>query len=154
MATLTEVVRQLEESNKKSEKRHDEIKVEIKKGITDVAKSISGIKSAGLRIPGLQTLTKAIIDNPITRAIGSFKDAVINSISAPFRMIGNAVSTIKNSVLGLVTGVTKVFKDVITAPLSAAFGLIKSIFSTNFEKENNILLDKILSQIQLILVSI
>ena len=146
MATLTEVVRQLEESNKKSEKRHDEIKVEIKKGITDVAKSISGIKSAGLRVPGLQTLTKAIIDNPITRAIGSFKDAVINSISAPFRMVGNAVSTIKNSVLGLVTGVSKVFKDIITAPLSAAFGLIKSIFSTNFEKENNILLDKILTQ--------
>ena len=146
MATLTEVVRQLEESNKKSEKRHDEIKVEIKKGITDVAKSISGIKSAGLRVPGLQTLTKAIIDNPITRAIGSFKDAVINSISAPFRMIGNAVSTIKNSILGLITGVSKVFKDIITAPLSAAFGLIKSIFSTNFEKENNILLDKILTQ--------
>ena len=118
MATLTEVVRQLEESNKKSEKRHDEIKVEIKKGITDVAKSISGIKSAGLRIPGLQTLTKAIIDNPITRAIGSFKDAVINSISAPFRMVGNAVSTIKNSVLGLVTGVSKVFKDIIKKPLN------------------------------------
>lgn len=146
MATLTEVVRQLEESNKQSDKRHEEIKIELKKGISDVAKSISGIKSAGLKIPGLTALTNAIIDNPITRTLGAFKDSIVNIITAPFKLIANAVSTIKNAIIGIVSGIGKIVKDVITAPISAAFGLIKSIFSTNFEKENNKLLDKILIQ--------
>lgn len=147
MATLSNVIDTLNESNAGSQRRHAEIKVSLEKGISDISQSIGSIQRAGIRIPGLSLLLAAITDNPISRAVMAIPKAIGRFLSAPFRAIIGLTNKIKDTVSGIIGGLVSVFKDFITAPLSKAFGFLKALFTTNFEKANNKLLGKILDSI-------
>ena len=147
MATLSNVIDTLNESNVGSQRRHAEIKVSLEKGISDISQSISSIQRAGIRIPGLSLLLAAITDNPISRAVMAIPKAIGRVLTAPFRAIIGLTNKIKDTVSGIIGGLVSVFKDFITAPLSKAFGFLKALFTTNFEKANNKLLRKILDSI-------
>lgn len=147
MATLSNVIDTLNESNAGSQRRHAEIKVSLEKGISDISQSIGSIQRAGIRIPGLSLLLAAITDNPITRAVAAIPKAILRGFTAPFRAIIGLTNKIKDTVSGIIGGLVSIFKDFITAPLSKAFGFLKALFTTNFEKANNKLLSKILDSI-------
>jgi hypothetical protein len=147
MATLSNVIDTLNESNAGSQRRHAEIKVSLEKGISDISQSISSIQRAGIRIPGLSLLLAAITDNPISRSVMAIPKAIGRVLTAPFRAIIGLTNKIKDTVSGIIGGLVSIFKDFITAPLSKAFGFLKALFTTNFEKANNKLLSKILDSI-------
>jgi len=147
MATLSNVIDTLNESNAGAKRRHAEIKVSLEKGISDISQSIGSIQRAGIRIPGLSLLLAAITDNPISRAVMAIPKAILRGLTAPFRAIIRLTNKIKDTVSGIIGGLVSVFKDFITAPLSKAFGFLKALFTTNFEKANNKLLGKILDSI-------
>ena len=147
MATLSNVIDTLNESNAGAQRRHAEIKVSLEKGISDISQSISSIQRAGLRIPGLSLLLAAITDNPISRAVMAIPKVILRGLTAPFRAIIGLTNKIKDTVSGIIGGLVSIFKDFITAPLSKVFGFLKFLFTTNFEKANNKLLGKILDSI-------
>ena len=102
-------------------------------------------------MPGLGLLIGALTDNPLTRAIGNITNTITRAVTAPFRLVARLISTVKDSVMGIFTGLGKIFKDIVTAPLSKAFGLLTGLFSTNHEKENNRILGEILKSIDFLI---
>lgn len=131
MATLTNVIKTLNAQNDKADNRHREVIASFDKGFKDISKSIGGIRSAGIRIPGLKALTNAMVDNPITRAIGGLTKSVTNAVTAPFRLVGNLVTSLRNTMIGLFSGLAKL----ITQPFTALMSGLKFLFQTNWEKE-------------------
>jgi len=147
MATLTKVIQTLNETNDDATKRHRDIKITLEKGISDISQSLNSIQRAGIKLPGLGLLIGALTDNPLTRAIGNITNTITRAVTAPYRLVARLISTVKDSVMGIFTGLGKIFKDIVTAPLSKAFGLLTGLFSTNHEKENNKILGEILKSI-------
>lgn len=131
MATLTGVIKTLQDQNTDAGERHKELITSFNKGFQDISKSILGIRRAGIRIPGLMALTNAIIDNPLTRAIGGLTRSVMSAVTAPFRLVKNLVTSLRNTMITIFAGLGKL----ITQPFTALMAGLKFLFQTNWEKE-------------------
>ena len=101
MATLENVILELRQSNDDAGRRQQEVRDEIQKAVKDLTTGIK-ISIGGLRLPGIQKLVDAIKDNPLTRAIGSIRDSIMNAVTAPIRLVRSAVNKITGTILSLI----------------------------------------------------
>lgn len=145
MATLENVILELRQNNDDADARQQQVREEIQKAVKDISNGIK-ISVGGLRLPGLQKLVDAIKDNPLTRAIGSIKDSILSAVTAPFRLVQNAISAVTGTLSSIFSGLSKI----IMAPLKTIGSLFKSLFATNFEKESFRTLNMILAQVSML----
>jgi len=103
MATLASVIETLRDINKtqeeSSERRSEELKSTVSQSIKELSQAIE--KSRGFRLPSLPSITNIITNNPISNAIRSIKDTITSAVTAPYRLLAGAISTIGKTFTGI-----------------------------------------------------